>query len=212
MFKYTRASFAKIEEDLKRFCFIFTVLFCTLYIGYVIYAVAVNAGFLWANITLGAVTVCYLAFVIVTYGNKDREVKALKKEIRHIKTGAVLLIKAVTIVLTVYGIYIAADSADVISFVFAVFSVVLWAAQLVLEIATYIVEDRMELVITGFAKDFEFVIKSVNAVNGVLSKFKGEDDYYAIEINKDKVAELEEEIERKRQAKAAAKSAKPITK
>ena len=212
MFKYTRASFSKIQEDVNRFRFIVTVLFCTLYIGYIIYAFAVSAGFLWANIILGAITVCYLIFSIVMYRCKDRETKSLKKEINHIKVGIVLLIKAVTIVLTVYGIYIAADGTDIISVVFAAFSVVLWGAQLLLEIATYIVEDKAELVTTGLVKDFELVVKSINAVSGIWSKFKGEEDAFAIEINESKVAELEEEIERKRQAKAAAKSAKLITK
>ena len=111
-----------------------------------------------------------------------------------------------------YGIYIAADGTDIISVVFAAFSVVLWGAQLLLEIATYIVEDKAELVTTGLVKDFELVVKSINAVSGIWSKFKGEEDAFAIEINESKVAELEEEIERKRQAKAAAKSAKLITK
>ena len=65
MFIYTRAATLKIYDDLKKFLFIFSASMQALYIGYLIYALAVGAGLLFVNIALMALSASYLTFIIV---------------------------------------------------------------------------------------------------------------------------------------------------
>lgn len=208
MLKYTLAAITKISEEVKQFLFMFTVLPQVVYIGYIIYAICTGAGYLWANVAFGTVGVAYLVLYVATYGKKEKFYKELRRDVRHIKTWVLLPLKAITIAMTVYGIYIATEHTNTVTVVLAAFSVVLWGIQLIFEIADCIIEDKLELLKTALIKDFEPVIRTKNTITSALNWVKGVDEEpEEIVVNRRKVSILEREIERKRAAKAAKKAA-----
>ena len=78
MFDYTKAAFKAIENDFKLFDFLFNIVFQVLYIGYLIYALIVGAGFLVANIILLIFAIAYISFdlfarykIAVVYSTDD---------------------------------------------------------------------------------------------------------------------------------------------
>lgn len=208
MLKYTLAAITKISEEVKQFLFMFTVLPQVVYIGYIIYAICVDAGYLWANIAFGVISAAYLSVYVITYGKKDKYYKELRHDVKHIKAWIILPLKAVTIATTIYGIFVATSHTNTITVVLAAFSVVLWGVQLIFEIADCIIEDKLELLKTALIKDFEPVIKTKNTITSALNWVKGVDEEpEEIAVNQRKVSILEREIERKRAAKAAKKAA-----
>ena len=209
MLKYTLAAITKISEEVKQFLFMFTILPQVVYIGYIIYAICVDAGYLWANIAFGVISAAYLSVYVMTYGKKDKYYKELRHDARHIKTWIILPLKAITIATTVYGIFVATSHTNTVTVVLAAFSVLLWGVQLIFEVADCIIEDKLELLKTALIKDFEPVIKTKNTITSALNWVKGVDEEpEEIVVNQRKVGILEREIERKRAAKAAKKAAR----
>ena len=202
---------SEIVDDVKRAAFILNVLFQITYITYLIYALAVGAGFLWANIIFGVLSVGYFVFYLLTYGKNDRTSRKVKSDVKHVKKWTVLTVKLVTIALTVYGIYIATTRMNFISVSLAVFSIVVWGIQLVIEIIGLIIEDKKELIMTGFYKDMEPFIKAKSAVDGVVGWIKGEEKNETPKgpvIKQKKLNILERRLEKVKAEKAAAKEEK----
>ena len=62
MFDYTKAAVKKTVEDFKKLDYVRNVATQILYIVYLIYAVCVSAGKLWADIPLLALAVAYFLY------------------------------------------------------------------------------------------------------------------------------------------------------
>ncbi len=173
MLEYTRATIDKIHSDFKRFvhcCRIGTPIFS---IFYMIYAICIDAGFLWANIALGVLSAAYVAFYLCTYERADRSTKQIRKNTRRAYKYITLLLKAYTIGMTIYGIYIATAVANPLAAIFAVLNLVAWTLQVLFELALVVFERYKELLVSAIQADFEAVTRPARAVGDFVMKIAG---------------------------------------
>jgi hypothetical protein len=175
MFYYTRAYFKKLVDDVNLINYCFNVISPLIYIAYLIYAIFLPVGFKWANITLLAVTVAYLVFYLVTYDIKEKAVKATKKRIRHVYKGVKLTISAMTLGITIYGIYVASIHTTTLSIVLSCFMALFWAVQVALEIITYVLEYQSELFLAALEADKDEFFKPVTSVGNFVKKVAGKE-------------------------------------
>ena len=173
MFIYTRAYFQKLIDDFKLAGYLFNVLTPLVYIVYLIYALSVNVGYAWANITLLAVTVLYLVFYISTYDLKEKSVKATKKTVRHIYKGIKLSVGAMTLGITFYGIYVASQQTSTLSVVLSCFMAVFWVLQAGIELITYFIEYQTTLFMAALEADKDNLIKPITAVGNFVKRVTG---------------------------------------
>lgn len=153
MFDYTRAAVDKTIADFKRFILGYNLVLQLIYILYLIYALIAPSGFFYANVALLSVSVAYFIFYLATHSLETKEAKKIKRQTREAYTWFKLTVKAFTLTLTIYGIYMATQSVTVLSVILAAFSTVGWALQVILELAFKFVSNRAELIMTGVRMD-----------------------------------------------------------
>lgn len=175
MFLYTRAYFQKLISDFKLIGYLFNVFSPIVYILYLIYAINNSLGYLWANITLLSVTVLYLVFFITTYDIKAKSFKGTKRTVRHIFKGIKLSVTALTLGITIYGIYTATIHTTVLSVVLSCFMVVFWVMQTAIELITYFIEFQADLFMAAIKADATELIKPVAAVGNFVKRVTGKE-------------------------------------
>ena len=175
MFIYTRAYFNKLVNDFKVTSYIFNVVSPLIYIAYLIYAIFISVGYLWANIVLLSVTLAYLVFYLVTYDIKEKALKKTKKKIRHICKAIKLSVSAMTLGITIYGIYVASVHTTTLSIVLSCFMAVFWMLQVAIEIFTYILEYQTELFLAALEADKDNLMKPVTAVGNFVKRVVGKE-------------------------------------
>ena len=175
MFIYTRAYFQKLIDDLKTVSYAINVFSPLVYIVYLIYAIFLPFGYLWANIILLVITVAYLVFYLTTYDFKEKSFKKTKSTVRHVCRGIKLGVGGLTLGITIYGIYVAATHTTVLSIVLSCFMVAFWFIQVAIELFTYIFEYQSELFIAAIEADKDTILKPINAVGNFVKKVVGKE-------------------------------------
>lgn len=177
MFQYTLAVVDKTVRDVKSVGRIISISTQIIYILYLIYAIIAGIGTLWANIALLCVSALYFAFNIYCLLKLDGEMQTAKDSVRHAYKTVKLAINAVTLAMTLYGIYIAAKEVSVITIVLAGLSTIGWMFSLLLEITVYFFESRRMLFIEALKADGaavgETITKPVTIVGDFIKKATG---------------------------------------
>lgn len=166
MLDHTRAALDKTVADFKRFILGYNVVLQLIYIAYLIYALIAPSGILAANIALLSVSVAYFIFYLATYDRNEKQIKKVKKTTKRAYKWFKLTVKAFTLAVTIYGIYMAMQDVTVLSVILAAFSTVGWALQVILELAFMFVSSRIDLIMTGVKMD----TKPVQAVGDFVKK------------------------------------------
>ena len=175
MFLYTRAYFKKLIDDFKTAGYIFNVATPLVYIVYLIYAIFVPVGYLWANALLLVVTVSYLVFYLATYDIKEKSLRQTKKTMKHIYKGIKLTISALTLGITFYGIYVAATHTTALSVVLSCFMALFWILQVAIELLTYFLEYQTELFLASLEADKDTLLKPITAVGNFVKRVAGKE-------------------------------------
>ena len=171
MFQNTRAVLYDIVHDLRTFFRFFSVLSQILYIAYLSYTVICNIGIIYVNAVLLTLSAIYfIVDVIITIKSRKQKQKAktFKRSLRYAKLG----INAFNIGVAIYGVYLTANNANAVTVVLTAAMLIFWIIKVILEIITYFVEHRIELVIAGFNKDIEPITKTIHTIK----KFVGAKD------------------------------------
>lgn len=173
MLDYTKAAFYKTVEDFKRVGFFYGIVMQALYIGYLVYALCVGAGVLWANVALLAACSLYLIFYLVTEGKKHfkQARKITKRSFKSLK----LIINAFSLGVAIYGIYAATTHLTPMSVILTGLMAITWILHLVLELALVFTENRIELIVTGMQADFEPVTSTVHNAGNFIKKITGQE-------------------------------------
>ena len=173
MLTNTRATFDKIFMDFKRFSYYLSIFFNCVYILSMVYALFSGTGMLYIKIPLLVGAVVYFFFYIFTYWKKEkgREKKAAKKVYRWFK----ILMNFVTLLITVYGIYVATEKVNVISVLLAVASVISWLFEITTALIIEFIDSRKKMILAAIAMDLEPVTKPVNAVGNTVRKIVGKE-------------------------------------
>ena len=175
MFKNTRAAFAEVLCDLRRFTFICGIVANVLPIVYLIYAIVASAGFLVINIALLVPSMIYLIYYILVHGYGYNVSKQTKRITKHTMTWYKLVIRLFNAVIIIYSIYATSTHVTVWSVVLAAFTVITLAFQIIMELLVIYAEYQFDRVVDGMRRDADAIMKPVNAVKGILGKFAGDE-------------------------------------
>lgn len=170
MFIYTRAATLKIYDDLKKFLFILSSSMQALYIGYLIYALAVGAGILYVNISLLALSVSYLAFMTVQHIKQNKLPKDTVGKIGKAYRWSRICIKAFTLGATLYGIHIAATKVNTVTVILAALTAIAWMMSVLFEFVKIIFERYYELIESAFNKDMYPIKKKLSFIPGITAE------------------------------------------
>lgn len=173
MIDYTKAAIEKTVADLKRFGFTFNIATEIFSILYLIYAIAVGGGYLIANIILAALSLSYLIFYVITHNNPDAKAACVltKAAYKWVKLG----IKAFTLGVTVYGIYIATEHVTLVSIVMASAMVISWTLNVILTLSINYFSAKAKFIIAAIEADFENMLRPVEKVGNFIKKVRGQE-------------------------------------
>ena len=173
MMDYTRVALNNTVRDVKRASFLFSLTANILYMAYLVYAIIVDAGILYLNIALLALSSAFLAFYILTAVDetKKRTRKIGVKTYRYIR----LVLDFFTLAASVYGIYIASSHVTVTSLFLCAASLVAWVVRFILTLLSAYVEARVNYLVTAITADAEELTRPFSAVGTVINKVRGKE-------------------------------------
>ena len=175
MFDYTREAIGTTISEIRRFSVGYTVLANLVFIAYLIYAICVGAGLIAVNIVLAALVFCYLAFYIATYKTAKKQTKAVRRTVRHWLAWTKILAKALTLGISLYGIYLTTTHTTPISLIVTTLTCISWVGQVAVELVCLYLEAKLNLFKAAIEADFEGGIKIANTVGNVYKRFVGEE-------------------------------------
>ena len=96
---------------------------------------------------------------------QQRESRVIFKELTKVKkriNGVKLSIKLLTLCASLYGLYITAMNATLISILLTALMIVGWILSFVLEIISSVVATRIDILLEAVMNDVDFIIKPIN--------------------------------------------------
>ncbi len=206
MLEYTRASINKTVDDCKLFAYIYGIISQALCVAYLIYAMAVSAGMLWANIVLCAAASAYLAFNIITHDRTSQRASKVKKVTKRAYKWLKICIRAVTLGFMVYNVYVATTHITPLSVIWAGCLVIGWILQIIIELTVCFIENRARLIMDGIEADVRGLLKPVHTVGNILKKVTGAETEPEPEPSKNMLL-LDKRVRQEREQKLAKKAA-----
>ena len=176
MFDYTRTAIKKIGDDFKKVGFLLGLSGQIFYLFYIVYSIITSRGILWANYLLGAVSLLYLIFYIFTFSKSDKKDRATKNKVRRLQSILKLFVKGLVLAMMFYSVYYTVVEISLLSVVFTALSIVSFILQIALELVRCIIENRYELLMTGWEADMEKIKKPFETAKNILTfNFKKEE-------------------------------------
>ncbi len=207
---YTVIAIQKIWQTVKNFSLAATLLTQICYIAYLVYALITGTGHWFFNVPLLAASLGFLIFTITLYCPRketdpaksrkkkkraQKRAKRLMKSVKNYFDWFKLGIKAATVIISLYSIYIAVTHISVITVILAAFSFILFLFQLLFEIAEIVFHRLYYYLRAGIELDTEAVASPLHL-------------WHAKEDDK----ELEKIKENLRKAREKAKSERALAK
>ncbi|MBE7077611.1 MAG: hypothetical protein E7377_02765 [Clostridiales bacterium] len=210
MLDYTIAAFNKTKEDFKKATWIGTCAMQIFYIIYLVYALITKAGYLWANIILLALSVGYFAFFLVMKFHELK--KGFKKLGKRIYKYSKLAVNTLTLGGTILTLA-TSEMTEIqpLSLVLLTLTIITWVLQAVLELATPILEKRLDFMITALQADWENIIKPFRATGNFFKKIVGKEVEEEAAPTKTRQL-LDKLVEERREKKAQEKLDKKLQK
>ena len=166
MFDYTKAAVKKIVDDFKRVLYITSVSSQVLGICYLLYTLISQKGIWFVN--AGLLVLAILSLVTFFYFQAHRNSK-LQSRVQHFLRQAKLILKIFPLGIAIYGICMTANDVNPISLLLTVAMTASWVLQILFEVITLIIENRLALLQEALKADVEPITKAVNLVK----KFTG---------------------------------------
>ena len=175
MLKYTMAAFNKTVKDLRLFAHIATIVMQSFMLAYLATAIIFENGNRIINAVLASLTVINFVIYLITYGKEDKKSKKVKGTSQKTYVYTKLFLNAISLASVIYSIYVSAENVTGITMVTAPIMIVLWIAQVALEVIKIYVSRCSALFLDGLEMDFEFVLKPMTKARNVLHDFIGEE-------------------------------------
>ncbi len=173
MLTNTKATLDKIFVDLKRFSYILNIISNCVYILVTLYALIARTGSAFINVALLSAAVAYFVFYILTY--RIDEKKKEKKTVRRAWYSFRIFMTCISLSITVYGLYVATERVNIISFLLATLSAISWIFSIVTAVIMEFVENRIEMFTSALTMDFEKVTRPVNTISNAVRKIAGKE-------------------------------------
>ena len=175
MLKYTVAALNKTIKDLRLFAHIATIVMQSFMVVYLTFAIIVGNGSRWINGVLVLLTAVNFTVYLLTYGKDDKRSKRVKGTSHKTYVYIKLFLNAVSLASVIYSIYSSAGNVTGITMVTAPIMIVLWIAQVALEVIKIYVSRCSGLFLDALEMDFEFVLKPMTKARNILHDFIGEE-------------------------------------
>ena len=209
MFDYTRAAIDKTLQDIKNFKYGFDIFTQAFYVVYLVAAIFLKIGNLYANIILAVVSLAAFILYFVLYEKSGERYEKLRRLKNHAAKTVKLLVNGFTLGVSIYGISVASGEVRFITLLFALLSLVMWMFGVLVEIITYIVEDRVDYFKEAFALDKQEFKKPIGAVSNFIKKAVGAEPDPIPEVKPSRhKRSLDKQILKKKEQKRAKKAAK----
>lgn len=216
MLDYTKAAISKIKGDFEKIFYIFKIVSQIITILYLVYTLIAGSGIWVANAILLLLAVAYFGFFL--FAEAREADKLLKKQVAAIYKYCRRAVKIFTLGVAVYSIFLTTSAPSPFSILLTVLMLVGLVLQLLLDVASFIINNYFQLIMTGLEADFEFVTKTGNFFKRLAGKEvepEKEPTKHRIFLNERvsaarslKKAEKEEKKQRLAAEKAAKKQAK----
>jgi hypothetical protein len=173
MLDYTRGALNKVLEDFKKIALAVNIGVQVFSILYLVYALIARTGFFAVNLVLLALTVAYfLFFLIMEFTNGA---KKTRKIVREIYSWGKRVIKAFTIGLTTYGLFVVTRDFNPLSLFLLLMMVLGFILDILFCFIIRFLTAEIELIITGVKLDVEEIKKPIQAVGNFFKRIKGEE-------------------------------------
>lgn len=172
MFKHTREAFNRLAKICSVVSWIFNYGMNILMIVYLTIAVIVPIGNLITNAILLAITALML-IVNIAFSkmemDKYKGFKRLRKTTTHALSAGKLLVKAYSLGVTLYGMYIAASMVSPINVIVTTLLIITWIISVVVEIGKITLELVGRYILNSLKEDFKWF---TDAKSNVEAKFE----------------------------------------
>ena len=168
LLKQTKSTVGTILSELKLFLLVFTLVSEIIYVGYLVYAIAVGLGNLFVNLALIMLTTVYTTLYVVSQSSKDKRLKRFTGETKHVLNWSKIVVKAFDVGIIIYAIIISQDRFTPISAILAFITVLAWVVQLVLELTVMYFESRWKMLADAFKDDVKPILHPVETAKQAL--------------------------------------------
>lgn len=176
MFDYTRVALNKIIEDIKKFIFVFKLVTHIFIIAYLVYDIIRQAGVLWLDIPMLAVSTGYFVFfLIIAKKKKDKSKKKLYAILTNVFQRTKLLINLVNIAVLIYGMCVTADHVSHFAIISLALTAIGWLLSVLLEIVVTAIEKRFEFLMEAVQADINPIKSAVTKTGNFFKKITGQE-------------------------------------
>lgn len=192
MLKFTKAALHKISDEISLFAHLSKVLLSVLSAVYLFVMCFIDIGKVIVNVLLLAVTLINLVSYLVGRGYSKRRGRNISAGINRAARVSKLLLNAVNLANVIYMIIAHAGSVEMITMVMTPILIIVWIAQLALELISAYVSSRFALFLDGVEMDFEPMLRAKEGINNAVHSFFGEDKEERVYVSGRNRAILEE--------------------
>ena len=175
MFDYTRGMIHKTIEDIRKLLLAINVSSLLVYILFLFYAIIARNGIIWVNISLLCLVIAYLVFYVVKHEDIDDDSKKLKKKVKRFYKWSKIAIKAVSLGITIFGLYASTVSPDFITILMTALTAIILVFSLIGEIVISFINKRIDSFKEAFEMDLQRY-NPVNAVKNMINVISGNDE------------------------------------
>ena len=166
LLKHTVTSIDIIKNELSLFSYLANIISSVFTIGYLILVSLLGRGILWVNIPLVILATVNLTVFLIATKQKTKEAKKLRKGVKHFYGISKIILNAIPLGSVLYLLAFTNEDVNRIELVFLPLIILVWLAQIVLEILSLYVDSRITLFVDGLKMDLEPIIKIKNTLSG----------------------------------------------
>ncbi len=144
MLPTTAAALLILLLNYRKVAFCISLFLQTLYLAYLVCAILVPFGYFPINLALLILSFIYLIYFLTTENRRKRDDKKQKKRVKRVFSRLKLAVHGVSLLISIYGIVVAAGEATRLPILFLIFTIVLWVIRLWLDIKISRIEERYE--------------------------------------------------------------------
>ncbi len=167
-----------IGRTAKEVLFIFnawkisSLIFKISYIAYLIYALAADIGNKFVNIGVLVFSIAYFTFDLCTKNAKTKADKQHRRKAKRMFRYGKIIKDFVKLAMAVYGICISWSNPTLIGFVLAIFSLIVFLADVLFEIVYTVAEKKLNMLRAALKEDLALLHRVTDkfAENPVVSK------------------------------------------
>lgn len=167
MFDYTKNNIKEISEKIKRTGFIFRLIGLLFPIGYLVFLIAADIGFLTANIAMLALSVLYFCFFLfMEWGNfKGKTKRKVKKWVRTFYRHGKRIIRLILFIIPTYGVAVTVKDFSPLALIMLIITIlgIIWEIiwNVLLSIGKKAVKTSKQNLFNNFKRDFS-ILRSKN--------------------------------------------------